>query len=76
MSFDQTYKLTFAQLGDLLQNAWENGNIDPKVHSAILNGLLPIEYLRERLRLVIERSDEEGYLNVTRLASDIQTERD
>ncbi|MEE9571925.1 MAG: hypothetical protein V3W20_02630 [Candidatus Neomarinimicrobiota bacterium] len=63
----RTHKITFAQLGDLLQNAWEDGHISSDVYEDILNGLLPIGYLRDKLRLVIERSDEEGYLNVTEL---------
>ncbi len=64
MSPKRTHKLSFAQLGDLLQKAWESGFISSKAYDDISNGALPIGYLREKLRLVIERSDEEGYLNV------------
>lgn len=63
----KTHKLTFAQFGDLLQEAWENGFIGGEVHESIEAGVIPIRYLREKLRLVIERSDEEGYLDVTEL---------
>ena len=63
----RTHKLTFDQLGDLLQDAWERGYIDSGVQADIMKGLLPIGYLRDKLRLLIERSDEEGYLNVTQL---------
>ena len=63
----RTHKLTFAQFGDLLQHAWEEGHIGNEVHDDILNGLIPIGYLREKMRWVIERSDEDGYLNLTEL---------
>jgi len=72
---NRTNKLSFAQLGDLLQNAWEQGYIESKVHTDILNGMIPIGYLRDKLRLAIERSDEEGYLNVTQLPEDYYSER-
>ena len=64
----KTQKITFEQLGDLLQNAWEEGHIGEDVHESIESGVIPIRYLREKLRLVIEKSDEEGYLDVTQLA--------
>lgn len=67
MPLRRTHKLTFEQLGDLLQDAWERGYIDSGVQADIMKGLLPIGYLRDKLRLLIERSDEEGYLNVTQL---------
>ncbi|MBU1017777.1 hypothetical protein KKA33_01985 [Patescibacteria group bacterium] len=68
MPSDKTQKFTFAQFGDLLQQAWEDGHIGEEVHESIESGVIPIRYLREKLRLVIERSDEEGYLDVTQLA--------
>jgi len=61
----QPQKITFAELGDLLQSAWKNGKIGTSVYDLIMAGYLPINYLREKLRWVIERSDEEGYLNLT-----------
>ena len=71
MPSKNTQKLTFAQFGDLLQNAWEEGHIGEDVHESIESGVIPIRYLREKLRLVIEKSDEEGYLDVTQLAADV-----
>lgn len=68
----RTHKLSFAQFGDLLQHAWEEGHIGSEVHESIEAGEIPIHYLREKLRLVIERSDEEGYLDVTKLSDVIQ----
>lgn len=68
MPSKKTQKLTFAQFGDLLQNAWEEGHIGEDVYESIESGVIPISYLREKLRLVIEKSDEEGHLNVTQLA--------
>ena len=61
----QPQKITFAELGDLLQSAWKQGKIGTSIHDLIMAGYLPIHYLREKLRWVIERSDEEGYLNLT-----------
>lgn len=63
----RTHKLTFAQFGDLLQLACEEGRIGSEVHDYIEAGVVPIRYLREKMRWVIERSDEEGYLNLTEL---------
>lgn len=67
MPSKRTKKLSFAQLGDLLQEQWEAGKIGDEIHEYIETGLLPVHLLREKLRLVIERSDEEGYLNVTEI---------
>ncbi len=67
MPSKKTHKLSFAQFGDLLQHAWEEGVIGSEVHEAIEAGVIPIRHLREKLRLAIERSDEEGYLDVTEL---------
>ncbi len=64
----KTHKLTFEQFGNLLQQAWEEGHIGEDVHEAIEAGMIPIQHLREKLRLTIERSDEEGYLDVTQLS--------
>lgn len=67
MPSNKTQKISFAQLGDFLQTQWEAGNIDSDIHDYIEAGLLPIHLLREKLRLLIERSDEDGYLDVTEL---------
>lgn len=64
----KTHKLTFEQFGNFLQQAWEEGHIGEEVHESIESGVIPIRYLREKLRLAIERSDEEGYLDVTQLS--------
>ena len=69
MPSKRTHKLSFEQFGDFLQDAWEEGHIGSEVHESIEAGVIPIRYLREKLRLAIERSDEEGYLNVTQLAN-------
>ncbi len=71
MPSKRTHKLSLAQFGDFLQDAWEKGLIGSEVHDFIEEGIIPIRYLREKLRLVIERSDEEGYLDVTQLADDV-----
>lgn len=68
MPSKKTQRLSLAQFGDLLQNAWEEGHIGEEVHESIESGVIPIRYLREKLRLVIEKADEEGYLDVTQLA--------
>ena len=68
MPSKRTHKLSFEQFGDLLQDAWEEGHIGSEVHESIESGVIPIRYLREKLRLAIERADEDGYLNVTQLA--------
>ena len=63
----RTQKLSLAQFGDFLQQAWEDGAIGDEVHEYIEAGVIPIRLLRDKMRLVIERSDEEGYLDVTQL---------
>jgi hypothetical protein len=63
----KTRKITFSQLGQFLQRAWEMGLIGQDVHDLIEAGKLPIRQLRDKLKCVIERSDEEGYLNFTQL---------
>lgn len=55
MSSMSKKKLSFAELGDLLRQEWEQGNIDNEVHEYIEAGLIPIHILREQLRWVIER---------------------
>lgn len=66
-SSKQTRKLSFAQLGELLQREWEKGNITDDVYEYIAEGLFPIHLIRRQLSLVISRSHEEGYLDVTPL---------
>lgn len=61
MPSKRSQKLSFAELGDLLQQEWEQGNIDNEVHEYIEAGLIPIHILREKLRWVIER-EEDGLL--------------
>lgn len=53
-----TRNISFAQLGDLLQDEWEKGNIGKDVHESIEAGFLPIRLLREKLKWVIEREGE------------------
>jgi hypothetical protein len=48
-------KISFSQLGDLLQKEWEKGTIGEEAYESIQDGLLPIRYLREQLRWIIER---------------------
>jgi len=55
-----TRNISFSQLGDLLQEEWEKGNIGNDIHESIEAGLLPIRYLREKLKWVIERNGDEG----------------
>ena len=68
MSSNNTRKLSFAQLGELLQVEWEKGNLADEVHEYIEEGLFPIHLIRQQLKLAIARSDEEGYLEVTPLS--------
>jgi hypothetical protein len=56
--------ISFSQLGDLLQEEWEKGNITQDVHDSIEAGLLPIRLLRERLKWIIEREGEGVRLTV------------
>ncbi len=66
----QTRQITFDQLGDLLQEEFEKGNIGSDVHDFIAqNGALPIKYLREQLRWTIERDEES--LTLTRDVDDL-----
>jgi hypothetical protein len=55
-----TRNISFSQLGDLLQEEWEKGNIENEVHQSIEAGYLPIRYLREKLKWIIERNEGEG----------------
>lgn len=56
MPHKQPKKLSFTELGDLLQDEWKKGKIGNDVRDFIIkNGALPIGYLRERLKWVIER---------------------
>lgn len=71
---NRTHKLSFAQFGDLLQHAWEEGHIGSEVHDFIEAGVVPIQYLREKMRWVIERADEDGYLNITELSDEYPEE--
>ncbi len=59
-----TRNISFSQLGELLQEEWEKGNIGNDVHESIEAGYLPIRYLRERLKWVIERNGEGLQLTV------------
>ena len=59
-----TRNISFAQLGDLLQDEWEKGTIGNDVHDSIEAGLLPIRLLREKLKWIIEREGERLLLTV------------
>jgi hypothetical protein len=59
-----TRNISLSQLGDLLQEEWEKGNIGTDVHDSIEAGLLPIRLLREKLKWVIEREGEGVRLTV------------
>jgi hypothetical protein len=48
-------KISFAQLGAMLQHAWQQGKLGDDVHRAIQAGFLPIAELRDKLRWIIER---------------------
>lgn len=39
----------------MLQREWEDGNIGDDVQKSILEGVIPIKLLREKLRWIIER---------------------
>jgi hypothetical protein len=53
-----TRNISFAQLGDLLQDEWEKGTIGNDVHESIEAGFLPIRLLREKLKWIIGRDGE------------------
>jgi hypothetical protein len=53
-----TRNISYSQLGDLLQEEWEKGNIGNDVHESIEAGFLPIRLLREKLKWIIEREGE------------------
>ena len=59
-----TRNISFAQLGDLLQDEWEKGTIGNDVHNSIEAGFLPIRLLREKLKWIIEREGERLLLTV------------
>ena len=58
-------KISLSHFGDLLRSEWEQGHIGDEVYEWIQSGRLPIQYLRDQLRWIIERSEDEGYLNLT-----------
>ena len=64
---DSTRRITTEQLADMLFAEWEKQNISQEAHDLISEGHVPILYLRERLKWVIEGTDEEGYFNFTQL---------
>lgn len=56
--------ITFAQLGDLLQDEWSKGNIGEEIHESLEEGFLPIRELREKLHWILEREGDQLRLTV------------
>lgn len=52
-----TRKVTPEQLGKLLEEALINGKIGDEIRQFIQAGLLPIEYLRQELKWILNRGE-------------------
>ena len=64
MRRNNSRQISFEELGDLLYEQWEQGNIEDGVRDLICAGFLPIKLLRERLRWIIERDGEKIRLTI------------
>lgn len=67
MEPNSTRKVSFEELADLLYREWLKGNLGHEFQDFVTKGLLPVEVIRQKLRWAIERSDEDGYMNITAL---------
>lgn len=56
--------MTAEQVGDLLCDAWKKGLIGNSVLDYIDEGILPVGIIREKLKLAIEGTGEEGVFEV------------